>query len=256
MCNLEPKTSKILLTAAIASLILILTALISSYVSVVLALVIVLFFPGYSITALLFPGRTLGIPARLLLSVALSLAATALFGLILHLTSWGIRLNNPLMILFFGAVSLLGSYFLIRDILSVDRATILTRFGLSFRQILLLVLAATVVTIAINIARTPASPENLTGYTLLGVLPGTSTDRLELEVRSEEFTATQYQLRFEINDVLQEGPIFSLAPGQTWNYSLKLDGGRSTAQPIKVLLYRLDQPNQIYRRVIWWHENN
>lgn len=227
-----------------------------SWARVELTLPVIFFLPGYGITALLFPDRVLDLPARLLLSVGLSLATTALIGLILNLTPWGVQLGNPLTIALLGGTVSVGLYFLIRDLLSIDRTTILTRIGFSGRQIIYLLLAAVVATIAVNVARTPVSPKNLTGYTLLWAQPGRASDGLKLGVRSEEFKTTKYQLRFEINETFREGPTFELKPGQMWEYLLNLDGEKLTGKPIVLLLYRLDRPKEVYRRVLWWYENN
>jgi hypothetical protein len=117
-------------------------------------------------------------------------------------------------------------------------------------------LAALITATAVTVAHTPTSPKNLVGYTLFWVQAGNAPDKLELGVRSEEFRTTKFQVRFEIKDSTYDGPIFELAPGQTWKCSLKLNGEDLTGRPVTVLLYRLDQPNQVYRRVVWWYENN
>ena len=180
---------------------------------------------------------------------------TALTGLLAHLTPWGIQLKNPVIILLLGGTGILGLYFLVRDIFNADKASILTQIGFRSRQALLLVLAAIIATIAIYVARTPVSPKNLEGYTLFWVQPGDLANTLKLGVQSEEFETTKYQLRFEMNKVLHEGPTFELKPGQTWAYLLTLDGDKLTGQPVTLLLYRLDHPNEVYRRLIWWYEN-
>ena len=221
-----------------------------------LALPLVLFLPGYGFTAVLFPRRALDIPARLLLSVGLSLAMTALSGLILHLTPLGISLQNPLAILLIGGPATFGIYSLVKDALRIDSTTAHTRVGINSRQLLLLMSAALITATAVTLARTPTSSKNLVGYTLFWVQPGNAPDRLELGVRSEEFRTTKFQVRFEIKDVTHDGPIFELTPGQTWEYSLDLKGEDLTGQPVTVLLYRLDKPNEVYRRVVWWYENN
>lgn len=217
---------------------------------------LLLFLPGYGITAILFSGRGLDIPARLLLSVALSLATTAFSGLILHLTPQGISLQNPLIILLIGGPGIVGLYSLVNDVLRVDEATTFARIGFNSRQVLLLLLAAVIATAALAVARTSTSPNNLTAYTMLWIQPGSSPDRLKLGVRSEEFRTTRYQLRFEVNEVVREGPTFELMPGQTQEYVLRLDDKTLTGQPVVVLLYRLDRPDEAYRRVVWWNEDH
>lgn len=63
----------------------------NSIVRLIGALPLVLFLPGYAITAALFLPRSLGIPERLLFSLGLSVSVTALAGLALNLTPWGLQ---------------------------------------------------------------------------------------------------------------------------------------------------------------------
>ncbi len=67
---------------------------------VVLGLPFVLFFPGYTLIAALFPGREdLDGIERVALSFGLSIAVVPLIGLILNYTPWGIRLYPVLLAL-------------------------------------------------------------------------------------------------------------------------------------------------------------
>lgn len=78
---------------------------------VALGLPFVLFFPGYTLIAALFPGREdLDGIERLALSFGLSIAVVPLIGLMLNYTPWGIRLYPILisLIVFILAMSLLG----------------------------------------------------------------------------------------------------------------------------------------------------
>ncbi|MBP1928077.1 putative membrane protein [Methanolinea mesophila] len=69
-----------------------------TFLRVIIALPMILFFPGYSLICALFPGKTEidGIE-RLALSFGLSIAVVPLIGLVLNYTPWGIRLD-PLVI--------------------------------------------------------------------------------------------------------------------------------------------------------------
>jgi uncharacterized membrane protein len=245
-------------TAAIGVAILILVLAFTSptVIRIALALALILFLPGYGLTAVLFPRQALDLPARLLLSVGLSLTTTALSGLILHMTPAGISLHNPWIILLIGGPAVLGLYSLIREVIQTSRTSTSSHIGFTSRQVLLFLLAAAITVTALTVARMPTSPKNLVGYTLFWVQAGNVPDRLEVGVQSEEFKTTEFQIRFEIKDVTHDGPIFKLTPGQTWNYSLQLNGEDLAGQPVTVLLYRLDKPNTVYRRVVWWHETN
>ncbi len=91
--------------------IVLITAIIffpSSVGRIILGLPFVLFFPGYVLMAALFPKKE-GISGiqRLALSFGMSIAVVPLIGLILHCTTWGIRLESILysMALFMFVIS-------------------------------------------------------------------------------------------------------------------------------------------------------
>ena len=78
-------------------------------VRVVLGLVLVLFLPGYSLIAALFPGRDdLGGAGWIALSFGLSIAVVPLLGLALNYTPFGIRLVPVLVGLSVFAVLVAG----------------------------------------------------------------------------------------------------------------------------------------------------
>jgi len=70
----------------------------STIARIILGLPFLLFFPGYTLTAALFPKKeSLGGVERVALSFGLSIAVVALIGLGLNFTPWGIRLT-PILI--------------------------------------------------------------------------------------------------------------------------------------------------------------
>jgi uncharacterized membrane protein len=70
----------------------------STIARIILGLPFLLFFPGYTLTAALFPKKErLGGVERVALSFGLSIAVVPLIGLILNFTPWGIRLE-PILI--------------------------------------------------------------------------------------------------------------------------------------------------------------
>lgn len=85
-----------LIAIGVATVVLLATILLlpDSPIRVVLGLPFVLFFPGYTLIAALYPRRDdLDGIERLALSFGLSLAVVPLIGLILNYTPWGIRLT-------------------------------------------------------------------------------------------------------------------------------------------------------------------
>jgi len=100
----------------------------SGTLRVLLGLPFVLFFPGYTLIAALFPARDdLDGIERLALSFGLSIAVVPLLGLVLNYTPWGIRLYPILLTLmaFTTAMSLIAIYR--RNKLSPEK-----RFSISF----------------------------------------------------------------------------------------------------------------------------
>lgn len=94
-------------------LVLLITAADVHTLRVALGLPFVLFFPGYTLIAALFPGREdLDGIERVALSFGLSIAVVPLIGLLLNYTPWGIRLYPILfsLNLFVLAMSVLGWY--------------------------------------------------------------------------------------------------------------------------------------------------
>lgn len=103
---------KIIIALSLALVLLITVAQVQP-LRVALGLPFVLFFPGYTLIAALFPGKEdLDPIERAALSFGLSIAVVPLIGLILNYTPWGIRLY-PILIalnLFVLAMSALGWY--------------------------------------------------------------------------------------------------------------------------------------------------
>ena len=88
-----------LLLIILASVILVpLAILTEGPVRLALGLIFVLFFPGYTLLAALFPKRgDLGVIQRLALSLGLSIAVMPPIGFVLHYTPWGIGLGSVLV---------------------------------------------------------------------------------------------------------------------------------------------------------------
>lgn len=101
-----------------------------SYLRVLFALPFILFLPGYTLIAALFPGKEEidGIE-RLALSFGLSIAVAPLIGLVLNYTPWGIRLEpiTVSLVLFTTVMTVIAHYR--RFLLPVEQ-----RFSVPFRE--------------------------------------------------------------------------------------------------------------------------
>ena len=101
-----PKYPVDLMLCVVWSLILLPLALldIEGALRVIIGLPFILFIPGYVLMFALFPTREkdrgIDIVERLALSLGLSIAVTALIGLGLNYTAWGIRLESILLSIF------------------------------------------------------------------------------------------------------------------------------------------------------------
>jgi len=236
-------------------LVIIILAVISpDAVRIILSVPVVLFLPGFALTVILFPQKSLGVLERLLLSVALSVAIVALSGLLLNLTPWGLEARTLwIALLLMVAVEIIVIFFT-RRTWWMDAMAFPRNINFNTRQWVLMALAATMTVMAVYIARTPAPQKGLEGYTLLSAQAGDTTDTLRLSVRSEEFKQTKYQIKYQFNGTDREGPTLELSPGETWEQAVSIPVDKLAGKSFTVLLYRLDNPTQVYRHVDWWPE--
>lgn len=222
---------------------------------VLFGLPLVLLLPGYAVVAAAFTRRTLGVPERLLFSLGLSLAIVALSGLLLNLTSWGLQAGTWsiwLAIVTLGACTV--AWLRRRHEFPLAAPSQLNT-GLDIRQGAILVLALAVVIGAIAIARMGAD-QSSTSFTQLWMLPASAanSNTVNLGVSNMENTTEKYKLDLTVGDkVLQEWPTIELQPGKEWQVSAVLPSNQATTSQVVAILYRLDQPGTVYRKVTLAH---
>ncbi|CAG0927117.1 hypothetical protein TFLX_00362 [Thermoflexales bacterium] len=216
------------------------------------AVLLVLILPGYALTAAFFPGHFLDIPQRVLFSLGLSLAVTALVGLSLHvlkqslqLTSWSLALGGVTL-----AAALLAAWrrrSLVQPVYSPDTF----RFKPNVREGVLLGLALFVTGAALQLARVPTPNPNVSGYTLLWMVPAENgSNQLRVGVDSKEFDITRYNVQlFDNGRLLERWPDLELEPGGSWQTAIELAATPAVTSTIEARLYRSDAPEQVYRRV-------
>lgn len=220
-------------------------------IRVVVTLPLVIALPGYALSAALFVTSALGTPERILSSIGLSLAITMIGGLFLNWTAWGMQTTS--WTVWLGSITLGASAVALwrrRDVVS---NAIPVKLGLSLRQGALVYLAASIVVLAIGMARTPTPQQGLQGYTTLWMLPNADGDQhaVHLGMDSMEFSSTQYILQLKVDGhTVQEWPSIELRPGERWEHTATLPLGEQT----EAVLYLQDKPNSVYRRVMLDHD--
>lgn len=95
--NIRIKNELVPLNLLVVILIIIINFLPANIFRIILALPFLLFFPGYTFMAALFPRKSqIGGIERIVLSLGLSIVIVPLIGLALNYTAWGIRLEPVL----------------------------------------------------------------------------------------------------------------------------------------------------------------
>ena len=242
---------------AIAGVIVLVLIVLDAYPKALLNMLsvpLVLVLPGLLLTLLLFPRNSLGLPERLLLSVGLSVTFIALSGLLLAWTPWGLQAKT-LWIALLVSLAVGGTILFLRRRREPGEKISFQSFNFNARQWILMVLAAIVTVMAVRVASTPTPQPGLQGYTMLWVRPAEIANTVRVGVESEEFQTTRYQLKYEFNDTVREGAVIRLEPGESWQRDIYVPVDKLAGKSFTVLLYRLDEPENVYRRVVWWPEN-
>jgi hypothetical protein len=224
----------------------------------VFTLPLVLFIPGYMLTAALVPPQALGRTERMLLSLGLSLAAAGIGALLLDRTPWGLQARS--WILYLSALTLCaGLAAIVRRWKSARGEargkTSAVSAGPTILQGILLGLAALVTVAAVALASRPAPARGDQGYTLMWMLPaqGSNSGDVRVGLRSMELTPTRYRLEMvDQGQVVQEWPEIELKTGETWETVAALPVKESGGGPVEARLYRLDDQGSVYRRVKYW----
>lgn len=209
---------------------------------VALGLALVLVVPGYALSQALFPGSTLGMAERAAFSLGTSLATTALGGLVLHWSSWGLHAGSWSALL--GSVAVLASGLaLVRGIppdsrRAVGSAFVPVRLRLTLAQWPLLLLAGLIVAVAARVAGRGETSQEAPGFTQLWMLPGGGGNgTIQLGVQSHEPATATYRLEVVADGrSLIEKPSITLEPGARWTGSIAPAG--AAASTVTARLYR------------------
>ncbi len=247
-------------------------------VRTVLGLLLVLFLPGYSLIAALFPKKDdLDSIERLALSFGLSIAITPLIGLVLNYTPYGIRLDPILVSLSSLTVLLCIVAFIRRKRISEDN-----RFSVDFRgffsginesfqgesktgKILSVVL---IISIILAISTTayiiikPKEGESFTEFYILGqdgkasnyptnLTPG-QEGKVIIGIVNQENNDTKYRLVVTSNGTVQMEQTLTLKDGQKVEIPFNFTAGEAGERKMEFLLYKLPDNKNIYRSLHLW----
>ncbi len=244
----------------------------------VLGLVLILFLPGYSLIAALFPRQgDLDSVERLALSFGLSIAVTPLLGLGLNYTSYGIRLDPILLSLSgFTLVLVLAAYVRRRLTVPVDRfrvdflgffKTISGGFGRESGtgKVLSVIL---VLSILLAVGATgyiivkPKVGESFTEFYILGAdgkasgyptnLTSGESGNLIIGIVNHENKNVTYHLVVTSDGVVQTDQTVSLSNGQKLEIPFNFTAGDPGTRKMDFLLYKLPDNNNVYRDLHLW----
>lgn len=206
---------------------------------------------GYSIVLAWAPELASQGPVVILLSLALSLSITALIGLLLHFTTMGLQ-PGPWSVMTTAIILVHCQIVVWRR----TRQTFASRpqldLKLNMGQSALVVLALVITGASVVVARTGVMNQPVALYTQLWMVPSSSKDAssVQLGIKNEEGQSLTYHLVVKQGDsVTQDYPTIELTPGQDWQSTLDLQDLNTADVPIEALLYRLDDPNTVYRSV-------
>lgn len=245
------------------------------YIRVPLAVICLLFFPGYTVICALFPGKDdLGRMERLALSFVFSVVMVSLIGFLLNFSPWGVRLLPCLISIsiFTIAMSLLAIYrryklppdeqyilFFELELHSLPQMPVLDKVLLSMVVLFVLVTAAS----SIYFITTAQPVEKYTEFYILGENGTAGSYPRELEAGKEEkliagivnheHRNVTYNMTVEMQNIvkLKKGPII-LRHGEKWEETVEISA-KYPHKKLKVefLLFR-DQESEPYRTLHLW----
>jgi uncharacterized membrane protein len=250
-----------------------------SPIRIILGLPLVLFLPGYSLIATLFPRKDdLDAIERIALSVGLSIAITPLLGLALNYTPFGIQLSPILIVLSVFTISLAISAYVRRgripeeDRFVVDFAAFFKSLKESFKtsntkidKILTVVLIISIIlaiSMTVYVILTPKEGEKFTEFYVLG--PGGMAEEYPtnltvgeegeviIGVVNHEYAAVTYQLELKVNGGVIDQKSIVLTHNETWEGPFTFRAMKEGEdQKLEFLLYKVGEEG-IYRSLHLW----
>jgi uncharacterized membrane protein len=229
------------------------------WLSLLFALPLAFFLPGYALVAATFARRPIERPQMLLLSLGLSLCVLALGALLLNYVPGGIGPVSWAVLLVLVVLNGCRVAALRRPNARASAKTAVKpslRLSGTAAGLLIGALLCTTAALALTFTTTPA--KHADGFTALWLLPPAPRDAPQggarIGVSSEQQKTVRYRLQVRVGD--RPGEIirrFSLDPGETRVLKLGSPASASSeAVAVRALLFRDDKPGDVYRRVSGW----
>ena len=277
--NIKVKNELLVIDILSLLLIAIITLTELHTIRIILGLSLILFFPGYTLIAALFPKKqSLDSIERIALSFGLSIAIVPLIGLILNYTPWGIRLY-PILVSLTGFI--LGMSFItwyrrskllkeerLRITLNIDFSKFggTSKLDKALSVVLLCAIIAAIGTLIYVIA-TPKIGERFTEFYILGLSGKAEGYPKEIAVGepasvilgivNHEHESAEYKVKINIEEDVNSLNPFSLEHEQKWEKEVSFTATTSKENTkVKFLLYKgassqFDESNP-YRELHLW----
>jgi uncharacterized membrane protein len=227
-------------------------------IGTILALPLLFVLPGYTLIEALFHQKLLNSTYRLVLSLGLSLTLAILGGLMLNVLPGG--LQSLSWAVFLGLLTTVFALFAAylrrrvqgREVQVQGARPQRQRLGLNISAYLV-GLAITVAILSVLYAVSGVEQQPHPGFTQLWMLPDAQTgtsNAVRLGVRNFEATGVTYRVTITMNGKLvRTWSSVVLKPEQTWNQVVLIPSSGAHSLYIEAQLYRLDQPQSVYRNV-------
>jgi len=212
-----------------------------------LTLSLVFALPGYAILAAWSPRRLAAFPANILFTLTLSIAAAVFGGLVLHITPMGLQTIS--WTIWLAGITV---FHLVAALLRRNNQPLITDDSVSgFRlsQWAFIVVAIALSFFALAVARDGANEQARPGFTQLWLTQADDANWIDVGVQNREGLPISYRLVVE-GEALQIERDFELEQGASWEISLQLPPAHGPQ--IDAYLYRLDNPEAVYRTTRLW----
>lgn len=250
----------------------------SSFIRTILGILFILFLPGYSLIAALFPKiGDLDNIERLALSFGLSIVISPLIGLALNYTPFKIELT-PILV----SLSIFTILMLIITFFRRNRVPEAERFSVDFSgffknvksnfnhenrtdKILSIILIASIVLAISTTAYVIASPkqgEKFTEFYILGPngkasdypvnLTAGQTGSVIIGIVNHEYSTTNYKMVLKLNNQTINQQNVTLANNDKYENTFNFTAGAGAKQKLEFLLYKLPDDTSIYRSLHLW----